>query len=238
MMKINAGQNRKENVKNYIPQKLYNRLSWIKKNSFKYYSIYHYQEIDGWLSSSEAITLYDLAKSLQNENSTILELGSWQGKSTYLFYQGIKNKPSSKIFCIDPFNADGDFESRYKYEKETVSSEITLKERFINNCDVYGMKSKVQILEGYSYEFSKDWKIPVDLLFIDANHSLKAVYRDYSEWSKFVRLGGYIVFHDVFFQKEDRSWSGPGEVVTSYLKNDNRFIMFKYIDTLFVAKRI
>jgi len=37
----------------------------------------------------------------------------------------------------------------------------------------------------------------VDFIFIDANHTTKYVTQDYENYSKFVRIGGYICFHDI-----------------------------------------
>jgi predicted O-methyltransferase YrrM len=38
---------------------------------------------------------------------------------------------------------------------------------------------------------------PVDILFIDGDHSLPGVTRDYNLWKDLVRPGGYILFHDI-----------------------------------------
>lgn len=38
---------------------------------------------------------------------------------------------------------------------------------------------------------------PVDLLFIDADHRLESVTRDFELWRDLVRPGGSIVFHDI-----------------------------------------
>jgi cephalosporin hydroxylase len=38
---------------------------------------------------------------------------------------------------------------------------------------------------------------PVDILFIDADHRLEGVRRDFALWSPLVRAGGFVVFHDI-----------------------------------------
>ena len=42
----------------------------------------------------------------------------------------------------------------------------------------------------------KNWSLPIELLFIDANHSYLAVRSDIRFWSSHVIEGGWIVFHD------------------------------------------
>lgn len=225
-------------IKKHQYKSIYEFLSWLKNAGLKYYLIHRYQEIDGWLSPNEAIALYDLARSINSESPIVVELGSWQGKSTFVLSKGLNEKHLSKIFCIDPFNADGDLPSKIQYKNKKNSFKLTLKNKFRLNCDIYGMNRFVQILEGYSYEYSKSWSSPIDLLFIDANHSQKAVYKDYIEWSNFVVKGGYIAFHDVLFDVKNKKWSSPGEVVNSYLVKDKRFALHKYVDSLIIARRI
>ncbi len=62
-----------------------------------------YRKINGWLSPDEAIGLNKVAKQLP-PNATVVEIGSWQGKSTYCILSGLK---SGKVYAIDPFNASG-----------------------------------------------------------------------------------------------------------------------------------
>ncbi len=47
-----------------------------------------------------------------------------------------------------------------------------------------------------SYAIVKSWKEPIDILFIDGDHSYKGVIRDYNLFSPFVRKNGLILFHD------------------------------------------
>ena len=204
----------------------------------KYYAIHCYKRIDGWITLNEAIALYDIARSLKNMNPRVVELGSWQGKSTFILYKGLNKKQLAEIYCIDPFNADGDCRSKIQYKSKESKKDCSLKDQFLQNCAIYKMNRFVKLLEGYSYEFSKEWNLPIDFLFIDANHSEKAVYQDYLEWSNFVAKGGYIAFHDVLFDEKNGAWSGPGKIFNSYLIKDNRFVLHKYIDSLLVAKRL
>lgn len=54
--------------------------------------------------------------------------------------------------------------------------------------------------------------IPVDLLFIDGDHSYEGVKADYENYRSFVRPGGLIAFHDICAHKDypdvrvDRLW--------------------------------
>ena len=50
----------------------------------------------------------------------------------------------------------------------------------------------------------------VDFLFIDGNHTYKAVKSDFIHYSPFVRSGGIVGFHDT------KRWSGPSRVVDEF----------------------
>jgi predicted O-methyltransferase YrrM len=61
-----------------------------------------------------------------------------------------------------------------------------------------------QIL-GDSYDVGMAWdKGPVDLVFVDGNHSSLGVERDIDAWLPFVKNGGYMLFHDYGHEQ----WSG------------------------------
>jgi predicted O-methyltransferase YrrM len=51
-------------------------------------------------------------------------------------------------------------------------------------------------LKGLSHEISRAFNLPIDFLFIDADHSYEAVKADWNEWFPKVRKGGHIALHD------------------------------------------
>jgi predicted O-methyltransferase YrrM len=53
---------------------------------------------------------------------------------------------------------------------------------------------------------------PIDLLFIDGDHHYQPVREDYLKFSPFVRLGGFLVFHDYV---NDR-WPGVRRAVDEF----------------------
>ena len=42
----------------------------------------------------------------------------------------------------------------------------------------------------------KDWMLPIDVLFIDGDHSYEGIKDDWDNFSRFVKPGGYVLFHD------------------------------------------
>jgi predicted O-methyltransferase YrrM len=71
-----------------------------------------------------------------------------------------------------------------------------------------GLPLPNQIL-GDSQEVWRDWTEPIDLLFIDGDHSETGLQRDIDGWLKFIKPGGYVLFHDY----QSVNWGGVTSVV-------------------------
>jgi predicted O-methyltransferase YrrM len=127
----------------------------------------------------------------------VVEIGSWLGKSSVVLAKALADRPGAKLYCIDPFNAEGDAESRANYTARSAGLDETLEERFRSNLRRNGVGGSVIVRRGYSHEFAGAHAEPIDLLFIDGNHEHAAVERDYLDWSPHVRPGGWLCFHDV-----------------------------------------
>lgn len=64
-------------------------------------------------------------------------------------------------------------------------------------------RERVEIVQGYTdgpdtlVRVQEALGGPVDCLFIDADHLYESVKKDFEIWSKLVRPGGWVVFHDI-----------------------------------------
>ena len=59
-----------------------------------------------------------------------------------------------------------------------------------------GLENYISFIHGESSQVAKYWQTPIDVLFIDGNHSYEYVLSDIKNWGKFVVKGGAILFHD------------------------------------------
>ena len=181
---------------------------------------------------------YDICVKEIPENEPILvEIGSWLGKSSVLLELGIRKKKSPRLYCIDPFNAYGDNESMKEYHRIKKTLKKLLIEEFTDNIRAVGYDKYITILQGYSYEFSPNWRLGIDFLFIDGDHTYQSVLRDFQEWSPHIKGGGIIAFHDVIFDEKAEHVQGPRKVVQNYIFNNNNWVILKYVDSLFIVKK-
>jgi len=62
-------------------------------------------------------------------------------------------------------------------------------------------KDKVTFLTADSKKI--EWELPLDLVFIDGDHSYDGVKGDIKKYRKYVKDDGYIVFHDIIGKKKE-----------------------------------
>lgn len=125
--------------------------------------------IQGWLSPNEGKLLAYFAK---RTNGPIIEIGSFQGKSTIFMARVTKNP----IYAIDPHYL-------HSYRK------------FSQNTKKY---KNITPVKKTSAAANKDWKLPIALLHIDGAHGYKFAKEDLRLWLPHLKDNGVIVCHDAF----------------------------------------
>lgn len=75
----------------------------------------HLEDIEGWLLLCEAVELFDLSNRIDSTNPVICEIGSWKGKSSYIFSSALKEKRKGTLFAIDPFTNQGKMSTNIWY---------------------------------------------------------------------------------------------------------------------------
>jgi len=110
----------------------------------------------------------------------IVELGVFEGASSLMLRKAMA--VDGKLWCVDPFPR-GRFGISYQY---------LIANREVNKST----NGTVEFIQKLSHEAVKGWQEPIDLLFIDADHSYQAVRRDWDDWSPYVKAGGIIALHD------------------------------------------
>jgi predicted O-methyltransferase YrrM len=168
------------------------------------------RRIAGWLTDGEANGLFELAlNTTPSRDPVVVELGSWQGKSSVLLGAALRKKKNPRLFCVDPFGVDENAAAQKEYYEDLIRKmRISLEDAFRRNIKRCGLSDIVVPVKGYSYGVVRLWKEPIDLLFIDASHNYESVHRDFLLWAPFVKIGGVIAMHDV-----SPNWEGPSRVM-------------------------
>ncbi|MDJ0647631.1 MAG: class I SAM-dependent methyltransferase [Xenococcaceae cyanobacterium MO_188.B19] len=204
-----------------------NKLTHVIDNYIKF-KIRKYNQIEGFLSQKEAIALYKIA-SILPKNSTIVEIGSWKGKSTYCLAKGIK---SGKVIAIDPFDASGDDTSAIIYNQQR--GKTSLLQQFKLNMIKLDVIHKIEIYQGYSQDFVGSISA-IDFLFIDGDHSIEGCSQDFLNYSDQIKVGGYIAFHDYYLSRKEL---GPTWVIENKVSSSGRYKFSNLSDSLWIGQKI
>ena len=189
--------------------------------------IKQYEQIDGFLFPEEAAALYNLA-SLLPHNSTIVEIGSWKGKSTYCLAQGLK---TGKVFAVDPFDASGEDGSTEIYNQ--TKGEKPLIQQFQEKMTELEVIDKIETLAGFSHEFVHKFK-NIDLLFIDGDHSIEGCQYDFDHYSPLIPRGGYIALHDYAPLRKDL---GPTWVIENKIIPSKEYKFIDLFNSLWIGRK-
>jgi predicted O-methyltransferase YrrM len=134
--------------------------------------------------SHSAWLLYGLARSLQPE--ICVEIGSARGWSTCHLGLALRENVRGKLYAIDPHLATN------WNDTDSVATLPVLR-RNLRRC---GVARYVEIVRATSEEAARNWTQPIDLLFIDGDHSYEGVKRDWTLFSPYLAPFGVAAFHD------------------------------------------
>ena len=150
--------------------------------------------------------LYALAKFLQPQ--LILEIGCFIGFSTLHLAQALKENGRGKVLAVDLFSLDMSAENLAIVTEKKVINQLEIAELFKSKAR---LEEYVTFVKGPSGEIrpriEKEVRTSIDLLFIDGDHTVPGVFADINTYYDDVKVGGYILLHDIYPQA--CGWDGP-----------------------------
>ena len=171
------------------------------------------------LLEKKAIAKY--AKSAQLS----VEIGVYEGVNTVNIAKNISS--DGKVYAIDPF-----FKGQLGISYGKI---ITFS--YVKRNNVH---KKVVFIEKFSHEAVYGVPDKIDFIFVDGDHSLEGIKKDWADWSTKIKIGGIIALHDTSVPTHDQSISqlGSYQYFNSMIIKDKRFELIETIDSLNVLKRI
>lgn len=159
--------------------------------------------LEGLLAIQETRFLYHLAK----DAKTVVEIGSFRGKSCVLMLEGARahGNTSVRITCIDPHEPThfGAFK-----DEDHDAFEATVAR--------HGFSDLVDHKRMYSHDAVGEWDgAPIDVLWVDGDHSYEGAKTDFVDWAPFVRPGGIVAAHDTYRERFPGVLKAWNEVIAS-----------------------
>ena len=177
--------------------------------------------IHGFLSGDEGELLYRLASEVP-ANGNIIEIGSYQGRSTVCLGLGAK-LAGARVWAIDP-HEDYQVNEQTHYGMENHAA-------LLKNLVVFEIADTVRVVAMPSQSIADVWwsNVPIDLLWIDGSHEYQAIHADLISWS--VCTQGKIALHD-----SSGHFPGVTRALTEFLM-DGRWKIVETVDATTVLER-
>ena len=118
--------------------------------------------------------------------SVCVEIGSAAGLSACYVGLALRQMGQGRLYAIDPHTVTDWNDPRAVDSFEMMQG----------NLRKFKVEDYVEIIRDYSQNAAKNWTLPIDLLFIDGDHSYKGVKHDWEAFAPHVNPFGVIVFHD------------------------------------------
>lgn len=147
-----------------------------------------HDSLQGQLAIEESRFLYEAAAGRR----VIVEIGSYRGKSCAMLALGSASDDAMRaghVTAIDPhLSSAGAGTTNYNAEDERVFNETMQR---------LGVAERVTHIVKTSHDARAGWPdTPIDLLWIDGDHSYEGCSTDLADWSGLVKPGGVLACHD------------------------------------------
>jgi predicted O-methyltransferase YrrM len=175
--------------------------------------------VEGWLSDAQGRVLFEAAAATTGRGA-IVEIGSWKGRSTTWLASGAR-LAGRRVYAVDP----------HLHSHEDPGAATV--DEFLGNLARNGLADLVDPLIMTSEEAAARITEPVELLFIDGDHSYEAVRSDADLWLPRLIEGGTVMFHDT----ATAAYSGPRRVVRQMVCRNPRFHRIARVGSMVIAQR-
>jgi predicted O-methyltransferase YrrM len=209
----------------------------------------NYEFTQDWFHS------YDLEKLLPigtEEEFHILEIGSFEGKSTIWFIENLLKNKNSTITCIDPWvSYDQKNNSLNSYGNNILKEDLIDNsegyvfsneyETFIKNITKTNRLTQINIMKGFSDVLLPNLilnKQKYNIIFIDGNHTAPYVMSDAVMSWKLLDINGIMIFDDYLWELDKPETLRPKIAIDSFIKNYSDYLQVCWSDYRKVIKKI
>jgi predicted O-methyltransferase YrrM len=157
---------------------------------------------------------------------TAIEIGRYKGGSTLTIAAAMKLGGGGRLWSVDV----GEKEARLRSEgRRSYDQQIA------DMCRRFGFD--VELIAGDSRTVQID-SGPVDLVFIDGDHSYEGVRSDFERFGRRVRVDGAVLFDDAFDEQLFRTHSDTVGRLVQEIRAEGGFELVKVVDRMAHLKRL
>jgi predicted O-methyltransferase YrrM len=168
------------------------------------------RKVPGHLVENEIRFLGLLAACVPAEG-TIVEIGSFKGRSTVMLAKVASHYGGGPVVAIDPHNSPILLDHQ-------ADPDATSFRDFVASMEAAGVSSQVETHRAYSADVASSWNRPIRLLWIDGDHSYEGAKKDLHGFFPHLVPGGVVAFHDAL-----NEFPGPIRVFVEDVLGSDRF---------------
>jgi predicted O-methyltransferase YrrM len=132
---------------------------------------------------NDLMFLYQIAKMVKDDGA-ILEIGTFKGKASAMIATAISDK-NVKFYTIDNFKG-----------LDQMAQPSELVKCCKRNFQELGLEEKITVYYGDSKKIGPNWATPLDMIFIDGDHTTLGAGSDIRSFAKWLKPGGFLILHD------------------------------------------
>lgn len=180
-----------------------------------------------WLESPHTQTTEKerevLLKYAKNKKLAV-EIGVYEGFTTAILASSLHEE--GVLFAIDPF---------FSGRTGICWSKLIAKQ----HVKKMRVKDKIKFIEHFSFDAVKIISGSFDFIFIDGDHSLEGIERDWNDWANRLMPSGIMALHDTKIPKHNPNVANLGsyKYFETTIKHDTRFEIIEQIDSLSILRR-
>src|SRR4051794_6724341 len=144
----------------------------------------------------------------KNQKINVLEVGSYEGRSSTWILDELFKNPASRLVVIDSF--------------ERLLPDIDNEKNFLENLKKTGKEDQVEIIKSNSwdalFELNREKRIMFDFIYIDASHIACDVLSDAILSWTLLKEGGIMIFDDYGFDLYKDEFFNAKIAVDSFLR--------------------
>lgn len=159
----------------------------------------------GWFNQGT----YVLALLDQHRPQVVVELGSWLGASAIAMARSVR-RWGGTVTCVDTWAGELNDDGGSPIGKSPLML-LSCARAMVES----GVSASVRLIPATTCEAAQQWTLPIDFLYVDADHGYHAVLADLEAWVPHVRPGGLIAgddYHHPRYPGVHQAWDAFAQI--------------------------
>ncbi len=194
------------------------------------------ETVTGFMPADEGRALFDAAVRYL-DGGVAVEIGTYCGRSTVLLAAAAA-ETGAVLYTVDHHHGSEEHQPGWEFHDtslvDPVSGRFDTLPAFRRTMDAADLEDTIVV--GRSRVVARNWRTPVQLLFIDGGHSEEAANADFDGWARWVRPGGALIIHDVF--PDPRDGGRPPYLIYCRALDSGDFVEVACTGSLRVLERV